>query len=161
MKKTNVILSFILLLFALVIVPRETNAQVNHFSGAICDVNFGTVANSVDETQYVVLPNWAKLDSISIVVYGTGEMDIDSVDIYVGHGNGHYSTTAVTAISTIDLAASTKGWQRSTTDNATVLTGAALRGVEALKLTTRGATAGNDATDPNNYHVLLRAWGTK
>lgn len=161
MKKTNVILSLIFLLFALVSVPIETNAQVNTFNNAVCDIKFGTVASSVSETQYVVLPNWKKIDSISVVVYGTGEMDIDSVDFYPGQGNGHYSTTALTSISTIDLAASTKGWQISRgAAGATVLTGASLCGASALKVTSRGATAGNDATDPNDFHVLLRAHGS-
>lgn len=151
----------VIALMALTILPlsNETQAQPKTFDGAYCVVNFGTLANSVSETQYVVLPNWVRLDSITVSAYGVGEVDVDSIDIYPGGGNGAYSSTALTAISTIDLADGVAGWQNCATNNATVLTGAALRSAKMLKLTTRGATSGNDATDPNSFSVGLRAYG--
>jgi hypothetical protein len=134
-------------------------------------VDFGTLANSVTETAYATLGNWAKIDSISVMAVATGETDVDSIDIYVGFANsntagvsqtpGWYSATAYTFVSTVDVAVGVKVFQNVTVANATLLTGVVLRGVNSLKIVTRGATAGNDPTDPNKFLVGLQIWGTQ
>lgn len=138
---------------------QSTNVS---YTGRYIDINFGTVANSVTETYYVSIDGWTKIDSISVVACGIGELDVDSIDMYVGYGGGIYSSTAITATVTLDLADGVAGWQNIVSSNATQLTGAALRGVKAIKVVSRGATAGNDATDASqNFHVVFQIWGTK
>jgi hypothetical protein len=148
------------LLFALFAITLSAQTYQKRF----IDLNFGTLANSVSETQYVDLGDWSRIDSISVAAYGTGELDVDSVDIYVGYGKGYFGSTCYTfetASSYLNFADGIKGWENLLVSGATSLTGAVLRGVKALRVTTRGATSGNDATDPNNFHVLFHIWGTK
>jgi hypothetical protein len=133
------------------------------FGQTVFELNFGTLANSVTETQYQKIVGFTKVDSVCVSVIGTGEVDVDSVDIYVGYQSNagqYYSTTANTFISTVDLAAGVKGFQNLSISNASIGTGL-VRGMNALKVVTRGATAGNDATDPNNFRVLLFVYGQK
>ena len=145
-------------LFSVTVFPQ---ANVKYF-GRFIDVDFGTVANSVTETNYISIDGWSKIDSISVVAYGYGETDVDSIDMYVGNGGGIYSSTAITGTVTLNLADAVAGWELILASNATQLTGAALRGVKAIKVVTRGATSGNDATDTKqNFHVLFQIWGTK
>ena len=142
-------------------VTAFSQADVKYF-GRYIDIDFGTVANSVTETKYASLDGWSKIDSITVVAYGYGETDVDSIDMYVGNGGGIYSGTAITGTVTLDLADGVAGWQTVLSSNATQLTGAALRGAKAIKVVTRGATAGNDPTDTKqNFHVLFQIWGTK
>lgn len=138
----------------------------------VLKLDFGTLANSVTETKYLGLGEWSQIDSISVGYAATGEIDVDSIDIYIGWNNstfagelpttGSYGATAYTFISTLDNAASIKTWANILVAGATSLTGAVLRGgVNSLKVVTRGSTAGNDATDPNKFVVLFHIWGTK
>lgn len=159
----------ILLMLAVFVSPliQETQAQSKPYR--IYTLDYGTLSNSVlvaNETQYIDLAGWEKIDSISIVAYGIGELDVDSVDIYVGSkpNNGKspiFSSTAITATVTLNLADGVSGWERLVTSNATKLTGAALRGVQMLKVNTRGATSGNDPTDASQrFYLAFQVWGT-
>ena len=128
-------------------------------------VDLGTVANSADETNYVSLPNWRVIDSISVTFAAKGEVDIDSLTVYgvVTHpATGQYVGTTVLGnfTVTLNLAAGVEEIEQLYTSNATLLTGAALRGLTGLKLLTRGATAGCDATDPDRGVIFLQVWGT-
>ena len=147
-----------ILLTLLILVSAVSFAQKKTYV-----LDFGTLANSVTETQYVDLSSWRVIDSISVALAGTGEVDVDSVDIYLGYKDadgGWYGSTAYTHTSTLDLAAGVKSWVLLTVTNATKLTKAVMRGVTSLKVTTRGSTSGNDATDPNRLKVIFYVWGT-
>lgn len=138
----------------------------------VLKLDFGTLANSVTETKYLGLGEWANIDSIAVGYAATGEIDVDSIDIYLGWNNstfagelpatGWYGATAYTFVSTLDNAAGVKTWANILVSGATALTSAVLRGgINSLKVVTRGAAAGNDATDPNKFIVLFHIWGTK
>ncbi len=143
-------------------------AQTTTYDGHFAYVDCGTVANSVDETGYVDLSRLglSKIDSISVTAIGTGELDVDSVDCYVGvndipDGLIRYSSTAITFTVTINVAAGASAFEQLYSSNATLLTQEALRGANVIKVITRGATAGNDATDPNKLILVFEAWGTQ
>lgn len=127
----------------------------------------GTVANAVDETGFVDLSGWSKIDSISVTLAATGELNIDSVTIYgaakVSNGKFIPDVTVLgNFTATLDLAAGVSDIEPLFVSNATLLTGAALRGFNAIKYLTRGdADGGNDATDPNAGWLLFQIWGTK
>jgi len=131
----------------------------------VYELNFGTLANSVTETGYQKFDGWKSIDSISVGLAGTGEVDVDSVDIYVGYmiGSGSwFSTTANTFISTMDLGAGVKLFLPLALTGNISIKGALLRGgMNAVKVVTRGAVSGNDPTDPNNLRVLLTVHGTR
>ena len=130
-------------------------------------VDFGTVAEAVEETAYINLDKlgYARIDSISVTAYGTGELDVDSVDFYVGvidvpNGINRYSSTAITQAVTINVAAGASAFERLYTSGATPLTGDVLRGVNAIKIVVRGAD-GTDPSDPNRLLFLFKVWGEK
>lgn len=133
------------------------------FGQSVYFLDYGTLANSVSETQYLYLGENAVIDSIVVVATGTGELDVDSIDVYVGSYKRltdgtfwqRYSTTNINLTCTINVDSAVSAYQRILSSDATQLTGAALRGVNALKVTTRGATSGNDATDPNKFVVIF------
>jgi len=156
-----------IIIFALIAIGL-TSAQTTDYSGRFAYVDFGTVANSVTETGYVNLDrlNYSHIDSISVTAIGTGELDVDSVDIYVGtadikHGISRYSATANTFTSTIDVNAAASAFEQLYSSDATLLTGGLLRGANSLKVVTRGSVSGNDPTDPNKLVVVFQVWGTK
>ena len=134
-------------------------AQVS-YQGRFIDINFGALVTATPESQYVDLTGWAKIDSISCSAYALGEVDMDSVDVYVGYGKGYFSTSALTFNVTINVAASTKVFEQLYVSGATVLTGAALRGVKSLKVTVAGDKDGGSEAG-NIFHVLFHIWGTK
>lgn len=152
-------------LFLFLILSAFAFGQTVSYSDRFITVDFGTMANSVDETAYVSLKGWSKIDSVSATFVGTGELDVDSVTVYraVSIESGQWVDVSVLGnfTVTLDLAAASKDIEPLFSSNATLITGAALRGVNALKFLTRGATAGNDATDPNKGVLLLQIWGTK
>lgn len=133
--------------------------------------DLGTMYNSVlgstyFETGYVDLSGWSKIDSISVTYVGLGEMDVDSLTIYraVKLPNGTFQKDVSVLGNftvTLNLAAGVYDLEPLFASNATLLTGAALRGCNALYYVTRGATSGNDPTDPNRGWVLFQIWGTK
>lgn len=135
------------------------------YGQTVIEVNFGTLSNSVTKTMTTNIQGFTKIDSICVVAVGKGEVDVDSVDIYVGavdkSGNTYYSSTANTFLSTLDLAAGVKGYLPLSLTGNVGLTGALVRTTNSLKIVTRGAASGNDPTDPNNFRVLLFVYGTK
>ena len=45
--------------------------------------DLGTVANSVNETGYVYFgTDWQKIDSVSVTIAASGELDMDSLTLY-------------------------------------------------------------------------------
>lgn len=129
--------------------------------------SLGTVANAVDETGYVDLSGWSKIDSISVTFAATGELNVDSLTIYrAAKVSGGKFIKDVTVLGnftvSLDLAAGVSDIEPLFSSNATLLTGAALRGCNALYYLTRGdADGGNDATDPNAGWIVFQIWGTK
>lgn len=124
-----------------------------------------TAGTSANRTGYVDLSAWAKIDSISVTYVGKGEMDVDSLTIYRAAKVGNDKFIADLSVLgnftvTLNLAAGVYDLEPLFVSNATLLTGAALRGCNALYFVTRGATSGNDATDPNRGWVLFQVWGT-
>ena len=131
----------------------------------ILTLDYGTLTTAVPETQYLDLTGWSEIDSISILAIGTGEVDVDSIDIYPTYqdklGQGVWADVTIlgTATVTLNLAAGVKDIEQLFSSNATILTGAALRGINGLKVTVQPA-AGCDATDPNKFIVAFQIWGT-
>lgn len=129
--------------------------------------NLGTVANSVDETGYVFFGDWDRVDSISISIAAIGEIDIDSLTLYkavfdADEGKWYVDVSVLgNATVTLNLAATVDDLEQLYTSNATILTGASLRGINGLYYVTRGATAGNDATDPNEAVINFQIWGVR
>lgn len=133
--------------------------------------DLGTMYNSVlgstyFETGFVDLSGWSKIDSISVTYVGKGEMDVDSLTIYrAAKLPNDKFVPDVTVLGnftvTLNLAAGVYDLEPLFASNATLLTGASLRGCNALYYVTRGATAGNDPTDPNRGWLLFQIWGTK
>jgi len=128
-------------------------------------LDFGTIAQAVPETKTLDLRGWASIDSISVLAVGTGEVDVDSVDIYGAfqdpNGTGLWVDVTIlgTATVTLNLADGTEDIELLVASNATILTGIALRGLNALSVIVQPA-AGSDATDPNNFKVVFQIWGT-
>ena len=158
----NLILSLIVL-FSVSLFAQNYDAK----NGNVF-VDFGTVAEAVEETAYINLDKlgYARIDSISVTAYGTGELDVDSVDFYVGvidvlNGINRYSSTAITQTVTINVAAGASAFEQLyDTSGATPLTGEVLRGVNAIKIVVRGAD-GTDPSDPNRLLFLFKVWGEK
>lgn len=124
-----------------------------------------TAGTSANRTGYVDLSGWSKIDSISVTYVGLGEMDVDSLDIYRAtkiNGKFHPDVSVLgTFTVTLNLADGVYDLEPLLVSNATIITGAALRGCDALYYVTRGATSGNDATDPNHGWLKFQIWGTK
>lgn len=153
---------FIFILFSMLFLASSFGQTYTYTSNGIL-VDFGTVANSGQETAYISLDKWSVVDSISVVVLGTGEMDVDTVSIYPGVTSGSgswYNSTATHLVSTIDLAASVKGTFRILSSNATQLNAGFMRGYNSLKVVLEVGASGNDATDPNKCLVAFQVWGT-
>lgn len=130
-------------------------------SGRFVDINFGTqqdgdLGTTAERQAYVDISDWAKIDSISMLVYGTGELDVDSVDIYGGASPEFVLSTANTFTTALDLAAGIKGAVQAFIAGAGMTN---LRGVRHLKVMTNGSGSGVGTT--NNLHVLLHIYGTK
>lgn len=131
--------------------------------------DLGTMYNSVlgstyFETGFVDLSGWAKIDSISVTYVGKGEMDVDSLTIYRAAKLPNEKFVPDVSVLgnftvTLNLAAGVYDLEPLFSSNATLLTGAALRGCNALYYVTRGATSGNDPTDPNRGWILFQIWG--
>jgi hypothetical protein len=127
-------------------------------------LDFGTIAEAVTETQTLSLKGWSKIDSITVLAIGTGEADVDSIDIYGAYqdateGVWQDLTIIATGTVTLNLAAGIEDVEQIFSSNATQLTGAALRGYNALVVKLQ-PTDGCDATDPNNFKVGFQIHGT-
>ena len=140
--------------------------------------NLGTVYNSVlgstyYETVYLDLSNvqknkgWSRVDSVLCAIYVENETDIDSLDIYPGfkgYKGGVEETafgTAITQTVTLNVAAASTGYEELLTSNATPLTSLILRQNNYIKFVTKGATSGNDPTDPNKGWLICYVYGAK
>lgn len=132
---------------------------------SVC-LDFGTVANSVTETGYVDLRDWKSVDSISVSISGYNEVDIDSVNFWVGnYTNDGFVVDAAAGVlyqaCTLDVAASGSDFLNLVTSNATKLTKLALRGATGIKVQLESQATGNDATDPNACYLMFHIYGTK
>jgi hypothetical protein len=170
MKKTNVFITTLILFVSFVFLfSFEANAQ----SVEVKDL--GTISNSVlgastFETGYLYLDKikskngWTQIDSIVFALKVQEETDIDSFDVYPGFVQaGQTLSTAVfgtvtTFTVTLNVAAAGTGYERLLTSNAGY-SGANLRGYNLIKYVTKGATAGNDPTDPNNGWAIAFVYG--
>lgn len=131
--------------------------------------DLGTVANSVNETGYVYFGNdWQKIDSVSVTIVASGELDMDSLTLYKANFDPDkgvwYKDVSVLGNFTItlNLADGVKDLEQLYSSNATLLTGASLRGINGVYYLTRGATSGNDATDTGQHaKILWHIWGLK
>lgn len=131
--------------------------------------DYGTVANSVDEAY--ISYTWAgllkefgctKIDSLHISLTVVGEIDIDSLMWYpcswTVSGTKVLGTVATRTV-TLNVAAAATGKETLYSTNAGIAS-ALWRGTEGFTLFTRGATAGNDATDPNSLKVTITFYGS-
>ena len=146
-------------LFLVVLFASFTLAQ-----DRILVLEYGTLASAIPETQNVWLGDWAKIDSISMTAVGTGEVDVDSIDVYKAFqgDDGIWVDASVlaTATVTLNLADGVEDIEPLFTSDVGILSGAALRGVNALSVIVQPA-AGCDVEDPNDFKVVLQIWGTK
>lgn len=153
-------------LFVIVLVLLSTIT----FAQGVVVKDLGVIANgdgqTIEQTGYLDLSAWSKVDSVSLTYIGKGELDVDTVDIYgaVKLPNGSFvkdATIMGTYTVTLNLAASTNDIEPLVVTGATVMTGAKLRGLNAIFYETRGASSGNDATDPNRGYLAFKIHGTK
>lgn len=156
-----IVIAFIMLAF---IVPVK--AQL---AGVISYDGWGTVANSVDETP--VYYNFEgmrkqlginKIDSLVFALSVQGEIDIDSLDVYpVGWDPyGNVTTGSVKHFTvTLNVAAGAAGYEVLYVTNAGFLL-ADWRNYPGFRVFTRGAAAGNDATDPNGVRLYIFVYGS-
>lgn len=138
------------------------------FSQQLVRVTFNNVLEAQQQTGYVSLGEWSRIDSIGLTLAGRGEIDIDSVDVYPGYklpsGQGYYFGTAYTFLADPNIAASTDFWTNGVgatadKDAPTVLTSAVMRGgINSLQVKVRGADGSESG---NTLHCIFRIWGTK
>src|SRR3972149_2598283 len=77
----------------------------------IVQVKFSNLVEATAQTGYVELGSWSRIDSVGLSLAGTGEVDIDSVDVYPGfkiaQGESYYFATVSTFLCDPNIAAST------------------------------------------------------
>lgn len=131
--------------------------------------DYGTIANSVDEayinyTFSGLIKEFGcnKIDSLVISLTVKNETDIDSLMWYPCNWTvdgtkvlGTVSTRTVT----LNVAAAATGTQVLLTSNAGIAS-TLWRGYEGFTIFTRGASAGNDPTDPNSVKVTITFYGS-
>jgi hypothetical protein len=136
-------------------------------------MNFGTMAVYTPETGYFQFGKYAeqlgltKIDSIEVAMYAENEVDVDSVNIYLGVNatndgvnESAYDAVLGTYTVTININDASTDYERLFVSNATIITGAAIRGYNSIKAVVCPST-GNDATDPNKVWLLFYLYGTK
>ena len=131
--------------------------------------NLGTIANSVDEAYIsetfaglIKQFNCNKIDSMVISLTVKNETDIDSLMWYPVNWTVDGTKvlgTVITYTVTLNIAAAGTGTQVLYTSNHGVQP-ASFRGYEGFAILTRGATAGNDPTDPNSGKVTITFFGS-
>lgn len=162
--KSKISAMFFILIFTFLLIP-ETPAQ-----GIVGVVNYdlGTITNSVDHTIYgnfgrlIKQFGCTKIDSMVIAVSVDNETDIDSLDFYPANWTSFEAPVTGSIVHydvTLNVAAAGTGTQILYTANAGIAS-ASFRGYQGFKILTRGATAGNDATDPNSCRVTVTFWGS-
>jgi hypothetical protein len=157
MKKSFVLITLILMAFAI-----DVSAQY------VVTRDLGTLANNAQKNAYFDLQaiqktaNFAKVDSIVVTLAAIGEIDIDTLHVFPGVkvGNVTEYATGQGFTVTINKDSAETVVERLLTSNAGV-SGVNLRGYSYLKVWTKGAAAGNDATDPNRLYLVLNVYGTR
>ena len=154
MRKMIVILS---LLFVLPLMAQSE----------LVTVKFTNLTEAVPQTKYVELGDWSQIDSVGLTIVGIGEIDIDSVDVYPGWTSGsagaYYSSTALTFLTAVNTAASTKFWSDANgvtadKDDATVLTSAVMRhSINVLKCIVQPA---DGSVTGDTVYLVFKIWGT-
>lgn len=140
-------------------------ASIGFSQSQIVTLKFSNLIEATAQTGYVALGDWSRIDSVGLSLCGTGEVDIDSVNVYPGFVNsdgGYYGATAYTFLTDPNVAASTKFWTNgcgltADKDAATVLTSAVMRGgINALKVTIPPA---DGSATGNTVYCIFRIWG--
>jgi len=122
----------------------------------IAQLKFSTLVEATTQTGYLPLDDWSRIDSVTLALAGYGEVDVDSVVVYLGYQapgvGGFYGSTAYTFLTDPNVAASTKFYTTgcgatADKDDATVLTSAVMKhGINSLKVViypADGCGAGN------------------
>ena len=168
MRKTNFLIAMLMVFILTAFIAQPVNAQPQKkVSGFSVIENLGTQANSAQETFYLDLRGWKSVDSVTVAVSCTGEIDVDTVNFYIGNftNDGFIPDAAGGVIYqaiTLNVAASATDFELLVdANNVTVLTGAALRGANGIKAVVEIGAAGNDATDPNALYFHWKIHGTK
>lgn len=173
--KSNLIKTCLIILLPLMFSTTFINAQNDRTDtrvdqivrGAFVTQSFGTVANAAQDICYLDLRGWSKIDSVVVSVSAENETDLDTINFYIGNytGQSGFVSDAVAGVLyqaiTINIADAATDFEVLLTSDATVLTGVALRGANYIRAVIEAAAAGNDATDPNAYHINWHIFGTK
>lgn len=127
---------------------------------------FTNLIEATSQTKYIDLGDWSRIDSLTLSLAGTGEVDIDSVVTYPGFkvpgGKAYYFSTAYTFLTDPNIAASTDFWTNGCAatadkDDATVLTSAVMKGgINSLKVTIPPA---DGSATGNTVYTIFRIWG--
>lgn len=141
-------------------------AAVGYSQPQYVTAKFTNLIEATAQTKYIDLGEWSRIDSVGLTLAGTGEVDIDSVNVYPGFkvpgAKAYYFSTAYTFLCDPNVAAATDFWTNgcgltADKDAATVLTSAVMRGgINSLKVTvvpTDGSETGN------TVYTIFRIWG--
>lgn len=171
MKK---ILASVIMVLALMLSLPTMETKAQQAAGPYI-INFETMAVYTPETGYFQFGKYAKqlgltiIDSIEVAIYCENETDIDSVNLYLGMNatnaganESAYDAVLGTYTVTVNIADAATDYERLfvAATNATLLTGAAIRGYNSIKAVVCPST-GNDATDPNKVWLLFYLYGSK
>lgn len=152
MKSTKLLIALLMVALLSGISYAQPDQQVNGFSVI---QKLGTQADgtgATEETFYLDLRGWKSVDSVTVAVSASGEIDVDTVNFYIGNWtqDGFIADAAAGVLYqaiTINLADGVTDFELLVTGNATVLTGVALRGANGIKAEVEVDFTGNDATD--------------
>jgi len=141
---------------------------VSSFAQYVVTRDLGTLANNGQKTALFDLQaiqktaNFTRVDSIVVTLAAIGEIDIDTLHVFPGVkvGNVTEYATGQGFTVTINKDSAETVVERLLASNAGV-SGVNLRGYSYLKVWTKGAAAGNDATDPNRLYLVLNIYGTR
>ena len=157
------------LIFALLAVLLLTSYLPAQGIVGVKSYSLGTVANSVDEAYITetfsgLIKQFGcnKIDSMTISITVDGEADIDSLLFYPCNwtvGGTRVLGTVKTHTVTLNVAAAATGTEVLLVAGTGVLA-TSFRGYEGFAILTRGATAGNDPTDPNSGKVTIMFYGS-
>lgn len=153
MKLINFLIAMLMVFILTAFISPPVKAQPNHqVKGFSVTEKLGTQANAAQETFYLDLRGWKSVDSVTVSVSASGEIDVDTVNFYIGNWtqDGFKPDAAAGVLYqaiTINLADGATDFELLVASNATVLTGVALRGANGIKAVLEVGAAGNDATD--------------
>jgi len=169
MKSTNFLIAMLMVFTLTAFILPPVNAQLQQkVRGFSVTENLGTQANAAQETFYLDLRGWDTVDSVTVSVSASGEIDVDTVNFYVGNftNDGFIPDAAGGVIYqaiTLNLADGVTDFELLVDANdITVLTGAAIRGANGIKAVVEVGAAGNDATDTDQaLYFNWRIHGTR